>query len=175
MSVELMRNQTKKFSSWQAGSTLIEVLISLLVFSGGMLGIAGVQGVSLRANQAAYYRTLATTFTQDIVERMRANTAGVDAGNYHNIAGAATASCFTAAGCNRAQMAGQDVFDWKAAIAAAMPMGVATVCRDSTMPDGTAAAFACDGVGTMYAVKIFWDSNRDGTADQRFTTTFRPL
>ena len=125
MSVVLMRNPTKKYSLWQAGSTLIEVLISLLIFSGGMLGIAGVQGVSLRANQAAYYRTLATTYTQDIVERMRANTAGVDAGNYNNIAGAATANCFTATGCNRAQMAAQDVLDWKAAIAAAMPLGVA--------------------------------------------------
>lgn len=157
------------------GTSLIEVLISLLVLSGGMLGMAGVQSVSLRANQAAYYRTLATTFTQDITERMRANTSGVAAGSYNNIAGAATASCFTSAGCNRAQMAAQDVFEWKAAIAAAMPLGVATVCLDSSMPDGTATAFACDGLGSIYAIKIFWDDDRDGTADQRYTTTFQPL
>lgn len=167
--------RTKQPNLWQAGTTLIEVLISLLVLSGGMLGMAGVQSVSLRANQAAYYRTMATNFTQDIIERMRANTAGVDAGDYNNAAGAATANCFTAVGCTRTQMARQDILEWRAAIAAAMPNAVAVVCRDSSMPDGTAIAFACDGVGTIYAIKIFWDSDRDGVAEQRFTTTYRPL
>lgn len=167
--------QRKKLNNWQVGTTLIEVLISLLVLSGGMLGMAGVQSVSLRANQAAYYRTLATNFTQDIIERMRANTSGVDAGDYDNVDGAATASCFTAAGCNRTQMAAQDVLDWETAVAAAMPLGVAVVCLDSSMPDGTAAAPACDGLGSIYAIKIFWDDDRDGTADQRYTTTFQPL
>ena len=159
----------------QAGTTLVEVLVSLIVLSGGMLGIAGVHSVSLRANQAAYYRTLATTLTQDIVERMRANTSGVDFGDYDNVAGAATASCFTSVGCNRTQLAAQDILDWTAQVAAAFPLGAAVVCIDSTMPDGTAAAFACDGVGSIYAIKIFWDDNRDGTADQAYTTTFQPL
>jgi len=159
----------------QAGTTLIEVLISLLVLSGGILGIAGVHSVSLRANQAAYYRTLATTFTQDIVERMRANVSGVSFGDYDNVAGAATAACFTTTGCNRTQLAAQDILDWTAQVAAAFPLGTAVVCLDSTMPDGTAAAFACDGAGSIYAIKIFWDDDRDGTADQRYTTTFQPL
>jgi type IV pilus assembly protein PilV len=35
------------------GSSLIEVLIALLVLSFGMMGMAGVQSVSLRGNQAA--------------------------------------------------------------------------------------------------------------------------
>lgn len=170
-----MMMKSKRTLSVQAGTTLIEVLISLLVLSGGLLGMAGVQSVSLRANQAAYYRTLATTATQDIVERMRANMSGVDAGDYDNVAGAATASCFTAAGCNRTQMAAQDILDWQTQIAATMPLGTAVVCLDSTMPDGTAAAFACDGLGDIYAIKIFWDDDRDGTADQRYTTTFQPL
>jgi type IV pilus assembly protein PilV len=145
--------QREKLNNWQVGTTLIEVLISLLVLSGGMLGMAGVQSVSLRANQAAYYRTLATNFTQDIVERMRANTSGVDFGDYDNV----------------------DGLDWETAVAAAMPLGVAVVCLDSSMPDGTAAAPACDGLGSIYAIKIFWDDDRDGTADQRYTTTFQPL
>ena len=167
----MMKLQTIKI---QAGTTLIEVLISLLVLSGGMLGMAGVHSVSLRANQAAYYRTLATTATQDIVERMRANVSGVDFGDYDNVAGAATASCFTNVGCNRTQLAAQDILDWTISIAAAFPLGTAVVCIDST-PDGTAAAFACDGIGDVYAIKIFWDDDRDGIADQRFLTTFQPL
>mgnify|MGYP003681077830 CR=1 FL=1 len=113
--------------SRQSGTTLMEVLVSLLVLSFGMLGMAGVQGVSLRGNQAAYYRTMATTFSGDIVERMRANMTGVDSGGYDDVAGAATASCFTAAGCSSAQMAAQDVLDWTAGVAAAFPLGGSSI------------------------------------------------
>ena len=153
----------------------MEVLISLLVLSFGMLGMAGVQAVSLRGNQAAYYRTMSTTLTVDIVERMRANLSAVDVGDYDDVVGAATAACFTVAGCTGAQMAAQDVLDWEAAIAAALPLGTAVVCLDGSPTDGTAAANACDGTGSIYAIKIWWDDDRDGTAEQIFTTTFQPI
>lgn len=159
----------------QKGTTLMEVLVSLLVLSFGLLGMAGVQGVSLRGNQAAYYRTMATTLSGDIVERMRANIAAVDGGSYDDVVGVATASCFTAAGCTGAQMAAQDVLDWTAAVAAALPLGAAVVCVDSTPTDGAAAANACDGVGNIYAIKLWWDDDRDGTADQAFRSSFQPL
>ncbi len=151
----------------------MEVLVSLLVLSFGMLGMAGLQGVSLRGNQAAYFRTMATTLSVDIAERIRANIAAVDAGSYD--AAAATANCFTASGCTGAQMAAQDVLDWQASVAAALPLGASVVCIDSTANDGTAAASACDGIGNIYAVKLWWDDDRDGTADQFFRTTFQPL
>lgn len=159
----------------QQGTTLIEVLVSLLILSFGMMGMAGLQNVSLRANQLAYFRTQATTFTLDVVERMRANLTGVDSGNYNNVAGADTAACFTVAGCTSAQMAGQDIFDWSAGITAALPLGDSVVCLDSTPNDGTTGAKACDNTGVMYAIKIWWDDNRDGTATTRYVTTFQPL
>lgn len=161
--------------SRQSGTTLMEVLVSLLVLSFGMLGMAGVQGVSLRGNQSAYFRTMATTLSTDIVERMRANIAAVEAGGYDDVAGSATATCFTVAGCTGVQMAAQDVLDWTANVAAALPLGAAVVCLDSSPTDGTAAANACDGAGNVYAIKLWWDDDRDGTADQVFRTTFQPL
>lgn len=159
----------------QSGSTLIEVLVALLVLSFGMMGMAGVQSVSLRGNQSAYFRTQATSLSLDIIERMRANLVGVTIGAYNNVAGAATASCFTTAGCTSAQMAAQDVIDWSAQVTALLPSGTSVVCLDSGGDDGTAAAFACDNTGSVYAIKIFWDNNRDGTASERYVTTFQPL
>jgi type IV pilus assembly protein PilV len=157
------------------GTSLIEVLVSLLVLSGGLMGMAGVHAVSLRNNQAAYYRTQATTLTMDMIERMRANKTGVDQGAYDDVAGAATASCFTTASCTAAQMAAQDVLDWSNQVAAALPGGDSVVCIDSTGNDGTAAGNACDGAGNVYAIKIFWDDDRDGVAEQTYVTTFQPL
>lgn len=153
----------------------MEIVVSLLVLSFGLLGMAGVQSVSLRGNQSAYYRTMATTFTADMVERMTANRAAVNAGNYDDATGAATANCFTATGCTSTQMAAQDVLDWTALIAAALPGGDSVVCIDSSPNDGTSAAHACDGAGSIYAIKIWWDEDRDGTSDDLFTTTFQPI
>ncbi|MFT7470803.1 MAG: type IV pilus assembly protein PilV [Kiritimatiellia bacterium] len=173
--MSLRRHKSNGFHSALAGSTLIEVLVSLLVLSFGMLGMAGVQAVSLRGNLAAYYRTMATTQSVDIVERMRANIVGVADGDYDDVAGAATANCFTAVGCSSSQMAAQDVFDWSARVTATLPLGASVICLDSTPTDGTAGATACDGAGNIYAIKLFWDDDRDGVADQAFRTTFQPL
>jgi len=159
----------------QLGVALLEVLVSLLILAFGLLGMAGLQTVSLRNNQTAYYRTQATMFATDIVERMRGNILAVDNSNYDDIAGADTASCFTAVGCTSTQMAAQDVNDWSADIVASLPSGNAVVCLDSTANDGTSAANACDGLGDVYATKIWWDDNRDGNADQRFVMSFQPL
>ena len=158
-----------------AGTSLIEVLVSLLILAGGMLGIASVHAVSLRANQAAYYRTMATTLSMDMIERMRANKTGVDVNGYDDVAGAATASCFTVASCTPAQMAAQDVLTWEAQVTASLPAGSSVVCLDSTGNDGTAIANACDGLGNVYAIKIWWDDDRDGTAEARYVTTMQPL
>lgn len=152
----------------------MEVLVSLLILSGGMLGMASVQTVSLRNNQTAYYRTQATSLSLDMVERIRANMTGVQNGSYDDVAGAATATCFTVAGCTSVQMANQDVLDWSAQVVAALPGGASVVCIDSTGDDGTAASNACDGIGRVYAIKIWWDDNRDGTPNQRYVTTTRP-
>ena len=157
-----------------SGSTLIEVLVSLLVLSGGLLSMGGLQTLSLRNNLTAYYRTQATVFANDMAERMRANLAAVDDGDYDDITGADTAACFTAAGCTPAQMAAQDIDDWEDDIATALPGGDSVVCLDSSQEDGTTAAMACDGAGSVYAIKIWWDDDRDGTAESRYVLSFQP-
>ncbi|AMN47265.1 type IV pilus assembly protein PilV [Steroidobacter denitrificans] len=55
------------------GTTLIEVLVTLVVISVGLLGIAGLQLVSLRNNKDATIRTQASVLAADIADRMRAN------------------------------------------------------------------------------------------------------
>lgn len=159
---------------WQSGATLIEVLISLLILAVGLLGMTGLQTVSLRNTQSAYLRTQASIASTDIVERIRANLQGVEANNYDTNAGAATAACNSIAGCSAGQLAANDIAEWKAALAADLPAGAGTVCSDATPEDGTPGTPACDGLGNLYAVKIWWDEDRDGAAEKRFSLSFRP-
>lgn len=66
----------------QAGVGLIEVLVSLLVLSIGMLGLAGLQMYSLRNNQGAMERSMAVVETHSIVDAMRADRPAALAGDF---------------------------------------------------------------------------------------------
>jgi type IV pilus assembly protein PilV len=57
----------------QRGLTLIEILVTLLILSIGLLGLAALQTTSLRFNTGAYYRTQATALAYDFADRMRTN------------------------------------------------------------------------------------------------------
>lgn len=79
-----MANRAIDTSPWQRGRgfTLIEILVALLVLSFGLLGLAMLQSTGLRFNTDSYMRSQATILAYDLVDRMRANKAGSDAGNY---------------------------------------------------------------------------------------------
>ncbi|MCP3675343.1 MAG: type IV pilus modification protein PilV [Gammaproteobacteria bacterium] len=65
------------------GFTLIEVMISVLIFSMGLLGIAALQATSIKNNNNAYLRTQANIITYSIVDAMRANRVVAIAGDYN--------------------------------------------------------------------------------------------
>jgi type IV pilus assembly protein PilV len=158
----------------QHGSSLLEVLVSMIILAIGILGIGAMQTSSLKSNQSSYLRTQAVFHGLDIVERMRSNLAGVQAGDYDDPTPALTAACLTAAGCTATQLAAHDVAEWEAGIEGGLPAGAATVCLDSDPSDGTPAVPACDSLGAVYAIKIWWDDNRDGTAEQKYVMSFQP-
>lgn len=68
--------------SAQTGVGLIEVLISVVVLSFGMLGLAGLQMWSLKNNQSAMERSLAVVQTHSIIDAMRADRANAVAGSF---------------------------------------------------------------------------------------------
>lgn len=152
-----------------AGFTLIEVLVAMVVLALGLLGLAAVQTTSLRNNQSAYFRSQATQLAYDITDRMRTNKLG----NYNNQA-ETTNNC-EANACTPAQMAGYDLQRWNAELALQLPAGEGVVCIDDSPTDGTSkTAHQCIGSGNTYAVKIWWDDDRDGAANQKFTMSFQP-
>ena len=147
----------------QSGFTLVEVLVSALLLSIGLVGLAGLQAASLVNNQSSFMRSQATALAYDLADRMRSNVPGANAGAYDPANAAITASCKTASGCTTQQMAEHDIAEWNAAINTDLPMGQGWVCIDSTPNDGASAANPqCDGNGTQFTIKIWWDDNRDG-------------
>lgn len=154
----------------QLGFSMLEVLIAITIFSVGLLGLSRLQMVGLSSQHSANIRSTATSLAYDMVDRMRANMAGVNAGNYNNIAGSDNAchavhydnTHSTPNNCTPNQLAQDDVFDWKKTVAGTLVAGEATVCLDST-PDTD----DCDGSNGNYAVRISW---RDKPKNEAATT-----
>jgi len=76
--------------SRQRGFTLVEVLVTVIIMSIGLLGVAGLQLASMRSNHSAYLRTQATLAAYDLVDRMRADPASFN--GKHFIVGADSGS-----------------------------------------------------------------------------------
>jgi type IV pilus assembly protein PilV len=72
-----------KFNSHQSGVTLIEVLVSILILSFGMLALGGMLAYAVQMPKLSGYRAAAATIAAGHIERMRANPAGFANGAYN--------------------------------------------------------------------------------------------
>ena len=93
----------------QAGFTLIEVLVSALILAIGLVGVAGLQAMSLKNNQAAYMRSQATALAYCVADRMRSNVVAANAGSYAPAAAAVRSTFTTATVCSEQQLAHNDM------------------------------------------------------------------
>ena len=69
--------QQKNTMFKQRGFSLIEALVAFLILSIGMLGIASLQMISLKAGKTAELRTIAVIKAEEILERIRNNQVAV--------------------------------------------------------------------------------------------------
>lgn len=81
-----MLKQTRP-RAWQAGVTLIEVLVTILILAFGLLGLAAFQLKAQSAEMESYQRAQALILVQDMAERIGATAAnatdpGTAAGTY---------------------------------------------------------------------------------------------
>jgi len=153
-----------------AGFSLLEVLISLVIMSVGLLGIAGLMTGTLKTNDSAAMRTQATALAYNMIDRMRANIFAVSNGNYavSMPASAATSTLSTTctgagAGCSSATLATYDINQWEYELAHSLPQGRGSI---STTQAATA---------TTLTVTVLWNDSRANRAlgGAPAATTFR--
>lgn len=162
-----MKNYSKNYHKG-AGFTLIEVLITLVVLSIGLLGVAALQAKSQQFSRNAYMHTQATVLAHDMLERMRANPAGLNAGFYDLPTVTEQGDCFSLKGCSLQEMAQNDMYEWTNHVASRLSVGKSVVCIDSSYDDGTPDSPACDGLGSTYVIKVWW--NNINATNQRVVT-----
>ncbi|MDP2430440.1 MAG: type IV pilus modification protein PilV [Pseudomonadota bacterium] len=121
----LISHPVTRFASSQSGFSMLEVLVTLVVLSTGLLGVANLQVEALRGNQGAYLSTTAAQQALDMAERMNANPAGVAANRYDSLGDSipvVKVNC-QSADCSPTQLALFDHNRWNASNQSLLPGG----------------------------------------------------
>ena len=154
-----------------AGFSLVEVLVSIVVLSLGLLGAVGMLTTSVRSTSESGSFTAAVDLARELSEKARLNrgvAAGKGTGAERNpylidIKGtdplpAQQRECVgPVANCSAWDIAAWDVRDWAARVKDSLPEGRAVVCfDDDPVADDGNYTWGCSGGGRNLVVKLGW-------------------
>lgn len=162
-----------------AGFSIIEVLVAIIILSIGMLGAVGMQTAALQSNKESRNQAAATSFARELAEKMRGNhivairSAAGDINPYvldatldaSTVISIPSQNCFTAAtGCTALEdVARWDMADWQLRVQKELPTPRVKVCFDNDPFDSAGKPrWACSNSGGVAVVKMSW--NRNNTA-----------
>ena len=126
----------------QNGFSLIEVLITAIIISFGVLGLISLQLSELRNTRSALVNSQATLLIADITERVRANATQFNA---YATLDAKNNDCKTKA-CTAGDLVASDLYSWQTRLAATLPSGEGEISAD----DDT------------LTISIHWDESNNG-------------
>ena len=140
-----------------SGFSLLEIMIAVSVLSIGLLGLAKLQGASLKTNQSATLRSQVTMLASDMFDTMRANQVEAESGSY-NITKAQNPPT------SPTSLSGDDLVNWFNSIAVVLPPGsdASIACADIDATD----TLACSP-GSLFTINLFWDEFEYSTGDSK--------
>lgn len=106
----------------QQGFGMVEVLVTVLLLSIGLLGLASLQTLSVKRANSSAQRIEALNLSYDLLDRMRINRAQAIGGRYNIAFGDSAAGD---------EIAEADLQDWKMALSEALPDGDGQVLVES--------------------------------------------
>jgi len=167
----------------QRGFTLVEVLISVIILSIGVLGAMGMQVASMQSNKEMRYQVIATSIARELAEKMRGNHAVatqitttdnpylLDTTITSNSTfSAPTPNCYLASCPTGLNIATWDIYDVQVRLKDTLPSPRIRICMDSQpfTSSGT-PQWACTNTGDIAVLKLAW--NRASTKGETVFTS----
>ena len=154
-----LSRRRKHNGSQQGGFTLIEILVSLIILSVGVMGIAAMQMSTYKQLRTSQNMSTAAMLAGDIADRMRANPAAALNNSYNHTKTPANVRDCAALACTSAQLATYDIAQWQQRVTGnnggdtrepgSLPSGQGTVARIGTTSD--------------FNITVRWDDNLSGS------------
>lgn len=146
----------------QNGFSLIELLVTVVIFSVGLLAVAGLQTVSKKATFEAMQRTTATQVASGLLDDMRANGPGlttyVATGQIgqNSVTGVSLNDCKNLnKPCTADKFAMRDLGYWETLLDGGMEVGPAGGVGGLVSPAACIAG-PVDGSAGVYMVSVAW-------------------
>lgn len=138
----------------QSGLSMVEILVALLILAIGLIGVAGMEAVSLRNNISALNRSNAIFLTGSIMDRIRTNPDGTYTTTEADGPASPNLCKGTTASCTINQLATAHLGEWKCQLGG---YTAGTTCDDidRLLPDGT-GAISFDAASSAYTIVIKW-------------------
>lgn len=148
------------------GVSMIEVLVAIVVFSLGLLGLALMQLKGANFTKDSGARSAAVLLTRSMADRMQANPQGVSEGDYvWTSASKPTYTDCSSTTCTPAQVAANDINAWLTQMAAMMPASASTAGMGKIV-ENTDSSGTPDGT---YTITVQWSGL--GVLDSNTSTT----
>lgn len=135
----------------QRGFSLLEVLVTVVILSIGMLGVAAVLVTVHKANASSYLRQQAVQQAYDIIDRMRANRAAALQKLYDAAPPSSPLVSCTSSICSPAQLASYDLWQWNTDLTNDLPAATESIV---TSTFGTAP-----NTSTVVTVNLTWSDS----------------
>jgi type IV pilus assembly protein PilV len=139
----------------QQGVSLVEILVTVLILSVGVLGLAGMQLRALRGSHSSVQRTQAVVLGQSLLELMRVDRQAALQGDYNLPTGPGASPLCTlpaASAVSPASLAKTETRAWFAEVKSQLGRA-----NDAT----TCVRVACDTLG-LCSVQMQWDDSASG-------------
>ncbi|MCB1636286.1 MAG: type IV pilus modification protein PilV [Xanthomonadales bacterium] len=162
----------------QSGFTLIELMVAVVIFSIGLIGLGATMALSIRSNNTAVQRTQAIFLAEALADMMRANDRGMWALAYDGAyPTGGSANCD--AGCTFQQIAVRDQDLWSQMLQQTLPGAAAQVqcAMNGGRTPGVGIRRPPSGLCT---ITMSWSENVDaegqasGLNQQTFAWAFNP-
>jgi len=151
----------KYINRLQTGTSLIEVLVSVVIISIGLLGLAALQSTSLKLSYESYIRTQATFLAYDMIDRIRANPEAAENYSIDEDGTIGQISCFNGDTCTSDEMRQFDLYHWREQAKDLLPNARVDISYDDSQ--------------LLYSMRIKWEDRYrndikedavDGVADE---------
>lgn len=139
------------------GFSMVEVMMTIVIASFGLLGLASLLIRGIQNNNSSFSRNIAVQQAYDLADRMRTNSTALSAGGFDSVtftSGQTCTPCPTA-GCTPTQLATYDICAWNVQNASVLPSGQGTVTKS----------------GNIFQITVSWNDKVNWGDSQSSNTT----
>ncbi len=148
-------------AAWrEAGTSMIEVLVTLVILLVGLLGLAGLQVQSQRSEMESYQRVQALVLLQDMGGRITANR--YSAASYVASVGTGDAQPAASACATQATMPDRDLCEWSNALKGASEQQAGVGATGAMV--GARGCVTYDAAASSVMVSVAWQGLGDTAA-----------